>query len=235
MRKAKILILSVAFLTSYNYLYAEEKYKKIEPTDITEDTVLLSIPHYRQKYTLSCEIASLKSALEYKNIIKTEEELIKQINFDNLIFPIVDSVTKEIIYWGNPNKGFVGLITGKMPETGYGVYEKPIQELASLYTKAKIIKNAKIKDLTKEINIGNPLIVWGTLKDGKDISWKTENGELIKAIEGEHARVVIGYKGSKNKPEYIFLMDPIKGNIKMSYDEFKKDWGHLNNKVVVIK
>lgn len=76
--------------------------------------------------------------------------------------------------WGDPNLGFVGNINGAMPNTGYGVYEQPIYDLASKYRSAKIITDGTLADLITELTNDNPIIVWGVIVGRtRDISWET--------------------------------------------------------------
>ena len=71
--------------------------------------VNLAVPYHRQEYTLSCEIASLMMALNYKGVKITEKELIEQL-------PISDPGPRhQNNIWGDPDSGFVGNINGAMP------------------------------------------------------------------------------------------------------------------------
>ncbi len=201
-------------------------------TGTPEETVL-TVPLYKQKYSLSCEIASLRMALAYKWVYVEEDELIKDLIFVTKNPPTKDMQTGQTV-WGDPNLGFVGAINGKMPVTGYGVYEKPILDLALKYRKAEILFPATLETLVYEISRANPVVVWGSLTDGKDISWTDYNGNKIKAVAGEHARVAIGFRGPKENPTHIVLIDPVYGEIDMATEKFLKDWDLLENKGVVV-
>ncbi len=191
-------------------------------------TVKLNVPFHGQEHALSCEIASLQMALNYYKIDITENELLKNLPFDTREPKAKDNI------WGDPDLGFVGDIDGRLPFTGYGVYEKPINELAQKYKESKILKNGSLDDLLAEINKGRPIIVWGTVSSGKDISWKTKDGKIVKAILGEHARLLVGFKGLVENPSTIILLDPIYGQIQMSKKKFLADWSLLDNKAVVV-
>ena len=197
-------------------------------------TTYLTVPFLKQKYSLSCEIASLRMALAYKGKLLDEDFLISQLPFDTIDPISVDKVTGARV-WGDPYKGFVGIINGKMPVTGYGVYDKPIYDIAKLYGEAELLENATLRDIIREILLGNPVVVWGSLTDGKDISWVTPEGKEIKAIAGEHARVLVGFYGDPEQPTEILLVDPVYGHIRMSTEKFLKDWSHLGNMGVVIR
>jgi len=188
----------------------------------------LKVPYHYQEHALSCEVAALKMALNYKGVKVTENELIQQL-------PVSDPGPRHPgNIWGDPNLGFVGNINGSMPNTGYGVYEKPIYDLASKYRPAKIISNGTINDLLIELSDNNPIVVWGVVGHGKDISWQTPEGKIISAKLDEHARTLIGFTGQSDNPKLMILLDPIYGEIRLSISDFQKNWEKLDKKAVVV-
>jgi uncharacterized protein YvpB len=190
--------------------------------------VKLAVTYHRQEHTLSCEVASLLMALNFKGATVTEEKLIQQL-------PISDPGPRNNgNIWGDPNLGFVGNINGVMPNTGYGVYEKPIYDLAVKYRPAKIITGATVSDLITELTNNNPVVVWGVIGKGKDISWKTPEGQVINAKLDEHARTLIGFTGQSDNPQLMILLDPIYGEIRMKVADFLKNWEVLDKRAVVI-
>jgi len=190
--------------------------------------VKLAVPYHHQEHTLSCEIASLLMALNYQGVKITESDLIKDL-------PVSDPGPRQAgNIWGDPNLGFVGNIDGNMPNTGYGVYEQPIYDLAIKYRSAKILTNAPLADLITELYKGNPIVVWGVVGKGRDISWKTAEGKVIVAKFDEHARTLIGYTGQSDKPQLMIFFDPIYGEVRMKVNDFMANWGKLDNRAVVI-
>ncbi|OGY53708.1 MAG: hypothetical protein A3A24_00855 [Candidatus Buchananbacteria bacterium RIFCSPLOWO2_01_FULL_46_12] len=191
--------------------------------------VKLAVPYHHQQHALSCEIASLLMALDYKGVTVTENQLIEQM-------PVSDPGPRDKRnVWGDPNVGFVGNINGTMPNTGYGVYEQPIYDLATKYRPAKIITNGTLTDLIIELSNGNPIVVWGVVAGRtKDISWKTPEGKTITAQLDEHARTLIGFTGTSNDPQLMILLDPIYGEIRLSAKDFLKNWALLEKKAVII-
>ncbi len=164
---------------------------------------VLNIPYHHQAHSLSCEIAALQMALNEKNIYITESTLLK-------FLPFSDRGSRHLgNIWGDPEIGFVGNIDGSMPNSGYGVYEQPIKNLAEIFRRAMIMNDASLDDLLTELDHGNPILVWGNVSTGKDISWHTPQGKYIHAIIGEHVRVMSGYTGTHENPTSIILMDPL--------------------------
>ncbi|MBI2454337.1 MAG: C39 family peptidase [Parcubacteria group bacterium] len=190
--------------------------------------VVLKVRFHKQEHALSCEIAALKMILNYHGVAVSEDELLRDLPFDT-----AGPRSKNNV-WGDPDRGFVGDIDGKIPNIGYGVYENPIVDLALQYREAKKMESAALADVLNEVASGHPVIVWGSLGSGKDISWQTASGRPVKAVYGEHTRVLIGYGGAPENPKYVVLLDPIYGRITMSKNKFIKDWALLGNKAVVV-
>ncbi|MEK7609166.1 MAG: C39 family peptidase [Patescibacteria group bacterium] len=193
-----------------------------------ESETVLDVPFHRQEHALSCEIATLKMALNYHGQAVSENELLQDLPFSTSGARAAGNV------WGDPDKGFVGNIDGKSPNGGYGVYEDPIINLALRYRDAKKLENTTLFDVLTEVANGNPVIIWGFLASGKDISWRTREGKFVKAVFGEHTRVVTGFSGTPKNPVTITLLDPIYGKIRMSAKGFEGNWARLGNKAVVI-
>lgn len=201
----------------------------LSPIDRETDlNIYLDVPFHRQEHSLSCEIASLKMVLEYHGDDISESELISKLAVDT-------SGPRQGNIWGNPEKGFVGSIDGEMPLTGYGVYEKPIADVASQYRDAKPLNNATLQEILDEVSRGRPVIVWAHISGGRDVSWTTPEGEDIKAIYGEHARVLVGFTGSIDDPGTLFFMDPLYGRVSMSKESFIKNWQKLDNRAVFVE
>jgi uncharacterized protein YvpB len=190
--------------------------------------VSLAVPYHRQEHALSCEAASLLMALNFKGVKVTETELIRAL-------PVSDPGPRRADNtWGDPDLGFVGNIDGRMPNTGYGVYEQPIYDLALKYRSAKILSSGALADLIAELTNGNPVVVWGVSAGHRDISWKTPEGKVVAAQMDEHARTLVGFSGNSDQPQLLILLDPIYGEIRMKVADFLKNWALLGNRAVVV-
>lgn len=186
----------------------------------------LSVPVYLQQHTLSCELATLRMALAYRQFAKTEEELLIQVGYD-------PSPRRGNI-WGDPYETFVGNIDGKQMSTGYGVYWPPIARVANLYTKAAEFSGLSITDILKEVERSNPVIIWTYSKSGIPTYWFTTSGERIFAASGEHTVVVVGFVGSVDDPSQIIVNDPLIGQIYLSLSEFTKRAAIFANSGVIV-
>lgn len=165
-------------------------------------------------------------ALGVHNIAVSEDELIAKLPFD--------PTPKGNGIWGDPNKGFVGNIDGSMLGTGYGVYWDPIAAVGSQYARTEVIEHGSAADIARHIRDGNPVIVWGYYGRRAVYNWQTPAGEHIKAVNGEHTRIVYGFDGSTENPERFYLIDPISGHMSWSTEEFMFNWSALEHHAVVV-
>lgn len=189
-------------------------------------TVKLSVPFHRQEHALSCEAAALYTALSARGVAVTEGALIDAIGFD--------PTPKRDRVWGDPDVAFVGNIDGRQPQTGYGVYWEPIARVANRFRRAEAETGRPVAYLARQIADGNPVIVWGFIRGGQPYSWKTPAGKTVPAVVGEHARVAIGFSGTKEYPTGFFLMDPTYGEIYMDRATFDRNWSALSRGMVVV-
>ena len=213
-------------IVSTNGIDSTETYTVSFATELS--VTKLAVPFHRQEHNLSCEIATLVMALQYRGLDVSEATIIDAIGLDGTLHQ-TDGV------WGNPHIAFVGDIDGHQPSTGYGVYWQPIATAAQKYRNAYWFTGWTLSQLTAEIQKGNPVIVWGTAGSGSRIDWKTSDGDNVVAINGEHTRTVIGYIGSADNPTTIITLDPLSGEKYFTKDSFLWNWGLLNNSGVVVE
>ncbi len=187
----------------------------------------LAVPFHRQEHKLSCEIATLVMALRYRGVEVTEQTIIDAIGFD--------PTPKKSGVWGDPDVAFVGNIDGQQPGTGYGVYAAPIAKAGSTYRPSRVMTGASLQDVLTEVQAGNPVIVWGNASTGQRVDWKTPTGKTVRAIVGEHTRVVVGFLGSVTSPSTIVTLDPLFGEKRFTRAAFVADWALLGNMAVVVE
>jgi len=190
---------------------------------------LLDIPLDWQDHPLSCEAACLKMALSFKGVHVSEEEIMRRIGYDR--------TPRRGNIWGDPYKNFVGSIDGRMCVTGYGVYWPAVAKVTNNWREAKAFTRWSIPLLVKEVENGNPVIVWGTLPVPyiHDCSWYTPGGKYIKAIREDHVRLVVGFIGKPENPLKIILNDPLSGRLYWTTSYFLTNWRAFGYSGVVIK
>lgn len=186
----------------------------------------LNVLFHKQEHSLSCEMAALKMVLDYYGHNVPESKLIE--------FMPKDVTPRQNGIWGDPDMGFVGDIDGKMGVDGYGIHWKPLSALAENWGETEIIENGLASDLTHHITLGHPIIVWGYMGRGLRIKWKTPDGKSVNVINGEHTRVVYGFKGDPQNPEGFLVLDPMYGPAYWEKDKFMRNWDGFGRSGVVV-
>ena len=193
----------------------------------TESFILkLAVPSYLQKYTLSCETASLRMLLAFRGINTDEDSLLSDVGFDNT--PHVANT------WGNPNIAFVGNPKGRQMLSGYGVHWNPIEKVAKKYRNAQAFSGWALEKITRELLNGNPIQIWYYAGGGRPVNWLTPSGEKVFAVTGEHTAVVKGFIGKAENPSQLILNDPLIGEVYLSQADFTKKWDSFGRSGVVV-
>ncbi len=221
----------MGFVRAYNriFYFVQDQTAQVSDALNKKNITQISIPFYRQEHALTCEVAALRMALGFHGVEVTEDELISKLKF------ATKGPRNSENIWGDPDLGFVGDIDGSIFDgTGYGVYNKPIYDLAMEYRPSYVLKYPDLSEVLEEVKSGNPVIVWGLLSKREPIVWQTENGKIIEGHPGEHALVVAGFYGTVANPTKIILMDPIYGKIRMSKEKFLSNWKIMENRTVVV-
>lgn len=191
-----------------------------------KSTTKLDVPAYLQKYTLSCEIASLRMALNFKGTNLSEDEIIPVVG--------TDPTPHRGNTWGNPNVAFVGNIRGTQMKDGYGVHWAPIAKAARNYRNAEDFQGWSIEQLTKAIADGNPVIIWVYSHFGTKTTWNTPDGTKVDAVRDEHAVVAVGFVGPANNPTELIINDPLIGQVYWSRSTFDRKWEIFGRSGVVV-
>lgn len=189
-------------------------------------TAELPVTWHRQEHSLSCEIAALKMALSGVGVAVEESELLAALPFD--------STPKKGGVWGDPHQGFVGDIDGEMFADGYGVHWEPIARLGLRWRRTEVIEEASAAEVAEHIAAGRPVIMWGYFGRGRVGTWRTPAGRTIRAVDGEHTRVVVGFSGPITAPTSFILFDPLFGSLTWPVEKFMANWSRLGYAGVVV-
>ena len=219
-KRGEAFDLEFSFRLSSSVLGQESKKVIVAPT------VKLAVPAYLQQHTLSCEVATLRMALAFRGITVSEEELLTKVG--------VDPTPHRGNVWGDPYQRFVGNVNGTQMKDGYGVYWGPIARVAGDYRAAASFEGWTIDKLTREIQNGNPVVVWTYAGGGRPTSWKTPEGKDIYAVRDEHTVLVVGFVGQPGNPTQIIVNDPLIGKVYWSRAIFDKKWKIFGNSGVVV-
>lgn len=191
---------------------------------------LIDIPVDWQDYPLSCEAASLKMAMHSKGVNVSEDQIMEKIGYDAT--PHMGN------FWGDPDKGFVGSINGEICDTGYGVYWEPVAKAGNNWRNSEAFSNWTLEQLTKELELGNPVVFWGILP-GRELTdcswWNAKTGKRVKAFKQTHVRVAVGFIGEPENPSKIIINDPLSGRLYWNTQDFLDNWGIFKNSGVVVR
>ena len=169
--------------------------------------IKLNVPSFKQEYANSCEAASLRMVLAYYGITASDFAVLEKIGYA----PRFKDLAKN--EWDDPQKQFVGYIDALGSNLGYGVYGQPVAAAAEKFGRTTEYRTFITPQfLAKEISLGNPIIVWGSTSiTAEPYTWNLPAGGQARAFKGEHARVVVGVKGSILNPAGFYVHDPING------------------------
>ena len=189
---------------------------------------LFNVPFRHQQHALSCEVASLRTALAGIGIAVSEWDLWLQLPKDQTQKHVVAHQT----VWGDPNQGFVGNVNGRMPKTGYGVFADPIMDVAQLYANPTRIRVDDGHAIDAALAARHPVIVWTVIGPLPPTSyhWTLPNGTRMDAPAYEHTVVVVGYRGTADQMEGVYVVDPLTALRYESWDEFQArtaPFGHV--------
>jgi uncharacterized protein YvpB len=197
-----------------------------------EPTKTLRVAFHKQEHALSCEIASLRSALLAIGVDVSETKLLSELRKDPTKRQTAANGT---IVWGDPDVGFVGSVDGRMPRTGYGVYEGPLMDVALQHASATRMRSDDAGALIASIDSGHPVIAWTVIgSNPKTITWTTPDKTVVKAALYEHAVVVSGYKRTGNTLEGVYVVDPLTGSRYEPWSDFQWRTGFLDHRAIEI-
>ncbi len=172
-----------------------------------ETYMIENFPTYNQypNYPNGCESIALYNLLRYYGVSVTPENIVEKLKKGNE--PYWDGNT---LYGGNPEIEFVG---DPRDIHGYGVFQKPILEVANTYKSGMIdYTGHSFNEVLALVKQKIPVQVWASI-GARDTSvcarWTyTPTGETIEWICDLHSVVVIGYSDTS-----VFVSDSYTGKI----------------------
>ena len=156
-------------------------------------------------YPNGCESAALYNLLRFYKVNITMSQIVNDLKKGDGPYS-----ENGLYYGGNPNIEFIG---DPRDSRGYGVYQKPIINVANKYKSGMIdYTGYSFDDVLKIVKKGIPVQIWasvGMQNTKVCASWiYKETGEKINWICKLHSVVVIGY--NKNS---VFVSDSYTGRI----------------------
>jgi uncharacterized protein YvpB len=217
---------------SQSIVYADKVLQTPKPITIAikKSSAMLNAPLVLQNPELfsGCEITTLSMMLQFYGIQKDKMELLPEMLYDKTAYKKDNH--GNIVYWGNPNLGFVGDITGR--SLGFGIYHTALIVLLKKYIPSAVDLTGKpFEVLEEKIDEGIPVEVWTTIdyNDSVDwLEWDTSIGP-IRVTYSEHAVLLVGYD-----KDNVYVNDPLTGlsHVKVNKALFKRTWEMMERQAI---
>lgn len=198
------------------------------PTPLNfHENVKLDVPLLKQHYTFTCYSAAAQMVLAYRGIETTELGFLEEIGYDKTPRQFPGNI------WGDPAKGIVGNYDGN---NGYGVHWGPVATALSRYRQVEVKEAWNLEALLQTVKAGNPVMVWWVngVWPAKELFWNTSEGAQVRAVNGMHVEVVVGYEGTPQNPIRIFTNDPWRGYRHYQPEVFQSLWHWFNQTAIIV-
>lgn len=197
----------------------------------SRDKFVLNVPLISQVLRFECNVAAARMLLAYQGINMSFDDFFAKLPKQNVPYNAARNT------WGNPNLGYVGDVTGK--NKGYGVYWEPIAQTVEQISgkNVEIRRNWNLEDMLGVVESGSPVQIWwqNARSTPTDMTWRTPDGQEIKAINGMHSEVVVGWVGAKSNPDAIIVNDPWRGHREVKTADFLGLWALFDNTGIYIE
>jgi len=188
---------------------------------------------------LRCQLPELKNGCEVTSLSMLLGWGGKQVDKMTLAAQVAKDPTpyKDVngqIYWGNPNRGFVGDITGKT--MGYSVYHGPVLNLARQYHAAINVTGQPFSQVLQNLNQGKPVwvITSFSFEPVPPSQWKTVISPIgeYRLSFNEHSVVLTGYTAGS-----VWINDPYGcvQNKKLARKPFEQAWEQFGRQAIVLQ
>ncbi|MCM1364468.1 MAG: C39 family peptidase [Faecalibacterium sp.] len=218
------------------------KSKNGKTASFTVNVKAMNVPFVNQNptYPTGCEAASAVQLLRYYGYNVSLDTMVNAIPRENIV------VKNGRRYGPDINKKFVGNPRGTYTSgnPGYGAFspvvtkslQKVIDANGGKHTAVKIT-GCSFTELLKQISNGHPAIVWATYKMNNPASVNSwyipqANGtaKYFEYPRGTHVMVLRGYSDS-----YVWITDPILGNVTYSISTFEARWNLLGKQAIILE
>lgn len=202
--------------------------KQEEDEELRRSTIIISnFPTINQigRYPTGCESVALTTLLKYYGVSVSVDDVINNLKKGEL--PYNENGT---MYGGNPEIEFVG---DPYSNASFGVYEKPIADVANMYKEGiNINNNLPFGEVLNIVKSGKPVMVWTSMYLAPPYISKTwiykPTGETISWKAHEHAVVVVGYNRDS-----VIISDPLGGQIRyQARNTFESRYNYYGKKAL---
>ena len=183
----------------------------------------LRLPVVKQVLHNDCEATALSMLLVDRGNHVDQLALQRQVAHSGPLVPQPSPSGEET--WGDPANGFVGSPSGN----GYGVYQRPIAELAKRHgVRVHDLTGAPPQRVFDALLSGRPVMAWVALSGGPYQVWRTPAGRTVHANFGEHTVVLAGIHG-----DLLTVNDPLSGErLTWTKAQFEQMWAALGHRAL---
>ncbi len=216
--------------------------KPTVPPKALPTTFLIHVPPKDQYPQLpnGCEVTSLAMLMTAAGHPVSKMTLAKQMPKDPTKLRLSSytnasgQTVHRVVYWGNPNVGFVGSVY--QADEGYGIYHGPMFRFLNqlLPGRAEDMTGAPFSAILRHVAQGVPVEAWTTTTFHPTtdwVSWQSPEG-IVRATPLEHAVLIVGYA-----PGFLFINNPLNGKAAQKVPEgpFIQAWRQLGKQAITLK
>lgn len=194
---------------------------------VTASSSSIAAPVVAQELRNNCEAAALEVLLATTGRRVDQLTLLAELPRSGTPDPIGSGPERV---WGDPELGFVGRPDGGGVAGGFGVFQRPVMEVAAR-------RGRPLDDLTgvppaaiyERLLSGRAVMVWVGLSDGPYGEWRSPEGRPVRVNFGEHTVVLTGVRPDGA----LDVVNVLQGTSEVwSRDKFIAMWSLLGRRAV---
>lgn len=187
----------------------------------------IAAPLVRQVKRNICEAAALEM------LLATRGRRVDQLRLQGLLprsGPLDPTGSATGRVWGDPDRGYVGRAAGGGPAGGFGVYQRPITEVAHrLGVSVTDVSGGSAGRVYTRLARGFPVMAWVGLSDGPYARWRSPDGKPIVVNLGEHTVVLAGLLADGR----LRVLNPLQGTLEYwTKRDFERMWDRLDRRAL---
>ncbi len=188
---------------------------------------VIAAPVVAQRLRNNCESAALEI------LLATEGRRVPQLSLQAAL-PVSgtpDPVESSgVSVWGDPEQGYVGRPEGGGAAGGFGVYQRPIMDVADGFgVMLEDLSGGSVKEVVRTVREGRAVMVWIGLSDGPYGEWTSPDGNPVRVNFGEHTVVLNGI----TEDGRLRVVNPLEGTRELwTTDRFVAMWELLDRRAV---
>lgn len=187
----------------------------------------IAAPVVAQELRNNCETASLETLMATVGRRVYQGELQAALRRSGPLDPVG---TGDARVWGDPEEGYVGRAEGGGVAGGFGVYQRPIMDLAARYgVRLLDLTGRPLEEIVARVRGGTAVMVWIGLSDGPYGRWTSPSGRPVEVNFGEHTLVLAGVTADGR----LRVVNPLQGTRELwTQEDLALMWDRLDRRAV---